>query len=146
MSSTIIRKGGNLKHTVLGRFLSETHRCGREIRLWSVVSQDCVGLLESLPPRWSKRAGRCRQWGTSCFCFGSVGSPSHGTGRASRASRGARVLNQHCLISRQKSITRHFSPPQVTLTVCGGPHRKNGRERRAVGAATGRVAATAILC
>ena len=75
-------------------------------------------------PRWSKRAGRCRQWGTSCTCFGSVGSPSHGTGRASRASRGARVLHQHGRF--QKSITPPIFPPQVTLTVCGGPHRKTG--------------------
>ena len=30
--------------------------------LWSAVSQDCVALLESLPPGWAGRAGRCRWW------------------------------------------------------------------------------------
>ena len=52
---------------------------------------------------------------------------------------------ERALISRQKIITRHFSATSYPQCPRRAPW-KNGRGLRAVGAATGRVAATALLC
>ena len=44
--------------------------------LWSAVSQDCVALLESLPPGWAGRAGRCR-WRRPSWSSRVSGWPDH---------------------------------------------------------------------